>query len=266
MSFLTALIISIGALVLVGFIVFWVVLELQFKCRLRVKETINGRKIIRDYRAKEYTDKEGVHYWRLSGEKIKVRRLIPIPPDECIEITHKGRKIAECYRTQTGDIIWSKDRFNVQEIPEDLYDDLPEQIIETQSEAERKELTKRWKESKLKQWKKDNNVVMAVEPVTTKQRMVYLNNIKKAESRKGLDWKMQLVPIASLGFFAIIIFGIFIFWEDITKPALQANTQFIEAQKLHKETMEILRDIKTGQQTISQGINDIKEAPPNVPD
>lgn len=251
-------------LIFVGVIVFWVILEKSFKCRLRVREVINNRKIIRDYRAKEYYDKQGVNYWKLSGEKNKTLKSIPAPPEEAVELDKKGRKIAEVFRTQSGDIIWLVDDNKIKEIPPNLFSDVPEQIMSIEDTEKKKEAISKWKKLVLDKWKKDNGVINAFQPLTTKQRVIYLNNLKKAEQRKGFDWKAQMIPMFSIGAMALIIIAMFIFWGDIAAPTLEANQQFIQAQKLHNENLEILREIKTGQQVIGDRITDLENK--GVPD
>jgi len=248
---------------LVATIIFWLFMELQYKCKVRVKELIKGRKLISDYKAKEHFDGDGVVWWRLKGEKRKDRKLLPAPPEECIELNKKGRKCSECYRTETGDVIWVTDKGEPATIPESIFDNVPEEIEEIDDEPLKLQKLGEWKARITEQWKRKNNVISAYQPISTKQRVIYFNNLRKAEQRKGLDWKMQLVPIFSIGAVVLVVIGLMVFWGDLTRPSLQANDQFIQAQQIQKDVVDILKEIKLGQQRIEQKINEIdKDVPP----
>lgn len=81
----------------------------KFRHNVRIKELAKGRKIIIDEKARDYKDKDGNKWWRLKKEGDKEKRLIPIPPPTAIEINAKGKKCVECYRTETGEIIYLED-------------------------------------------------------------------------------------------------------------------------------------------------------------
>jgi hypothetical protein len=203
-----------------------------------------------------------VAYWKLSGEKDKERKILDLPPEECIEIDHKGRKYAECYRFESGEIVWIRDDFKASKsIP--IYDieDMPidiKKIYDNEKDiSKQKEIYDNWRKNKIKNWIKDNKIIAPYQPVTTNQRMTYFANIKKAEQRKGFDWKEKIVPIVAISGLVMMVLGLMIFWGEIAAPALQAgkisesmqktNQQMQETQK---EMLEIMRDIKLGQQTI----------------
>lgn len=255
------LVIFIAAL---GTAAFWIYMEKKYKCRIRFRELISGRKIIRDHRAKEVIDKEGVNWWRIGGEKRPLFKLIPAPPEEAIEIDSKGRKSAEAYRTQSGDIIWVRDPHNIKNTPDNLFDDIPEEILAIVNPDERFAEIKKWRRQKLDKWRKENKVLEAFEPFTTKQRMIYIANLKKAESRKGFSWKENIPTIVGLGIAGLVLIALIVFWGDLTKPTLAANQQFIEAQKMQNENLQILKEIKTGIQRVEDSVNKIE--PGGVPD
>lgn len=250
-------------LAFLGILFVWIYLEMKAKCRVRVKELIKGRKLVRDYRAAEFEDKDGVKWWRLHGERMKSRRLLAAPPEEAIELNHKGKKYAECYRTETGDIIWIVDKGEVKQFPQELWNNIPKEILKVEDKEEQKEKINAWKKHVKLRWEKENKVIEAYDPVTTKQRMIYLHNLRKAESRRGWDWKRELVPIVSIGALVLLAIAGMVFWGDLAKPALDANAQALELRKLDLEIVQYQKEIMSGQQIIRQDLEDLEKKVPN---
>jgi len=88
------------------------------------------------------------------------------------------------------------------------------------------------------------------QPLTTNQRQIYISQIKKAQMKQGLSWE-QYAPLIASGMILIMVMGImFGFWNDITKPSLDALKLNNAREQLEKEQLEILRDIKFGIQRI----------------
>jgi len=84
---LTVVIILVGALI-------WYVMS--FKYKVRVKEIVRGRMLVRDDMGKPWKNKKnGTIWWKL----LKYRRTIPEPPTDCVDITNKGKKVTEFFRT-----------------------------------------------------------------------------------------------------------------------------------------------------------------------
>lgn len=260
-------IILIVALALISVVVYFIIMELKFKHRIIFRDLTNDRKIIKIHRAREYMNKQGIEFWQIAGEKRRIHKNIAAPPEDAIEITEKGRKFAEAYRTQSGNLIWITDKNKV--VDEDLPDaplatpELPKWITEIKDKEKRKIETDKFYAKHKVDIDTSKRTVNSYQPLTANQRMILINNIKKAEMKKGIDWKQQLVPIVSIAAIALIVVSLMVFWGDLTKPTLQANEQFIQAQSIHKETMEILLEIKTGQQKIEQKVSEIEQ---NVPD
>ena len=95
----------------IGFI--WYVLSFKFK--IRVRESVKGRTIIKDDRAKIVKDKRtGSIYWKL----LKYKRRIPEPPSDCVDISVKGKKLVEYFRTGDDQFIPIKVNFDYQNFKE----------------------------------------------------------------------------------------------------------------------------------------------------
>lgn len=232
----------------------------QYKCRLRVRKLTNGAKIVKDYRVKEFEDKDGVVWWRVAGEKRPTQRLISCPPEAAIDINDKGKKTAECYETETGDKIWIQDKAQVGVFPEELLDEKyhPKDIADMKDGKEKDAKIALWEKAQRKEWKDANKVVEAYKPLTTNQRLVLINNIRKAEARRGFDWKAQLIPVVALGSLVLVILGGLIFLPDVIKTVADKDTQATQFQAAQLETVKILKEIHTGQQRIEKDVADLQ--------
>lgn len=246
--------------ILAGIIgLFFVWMEMKYKIRVTIKDVVKGVSLVKQYKARQWVDKDKVAYWKLAGERNKERKLLNIPPEDCIELTAKGKKYAECYRFESNEIVWIKDEFNpTTNIPNfELPPKIEKQIEEEKDNMKKKEIRDNYLKRALQQWRKDNKIISPFQPVTTNQRMSYFSNIKKAESRKGFDWKEKIVPIVAISSFVMLLLGLMIFWGEIAAPALEAdriaasmqdtNAKMVENQKV---IVELLRDIELKQQSI----------------
>lgn len=250
--------IIIGIVVALVF-VFWLIMDMSYKNRVRIKEVVNGRTVIVDKRAKFYEDKDKSAWWKIAGERRKTHKLIPVPPDECVEINNKGKKYVECYRFESGEVLFIKDHWKIAEPPIFDIEDMPkkehDELKKEKDPVKIKALIDRWKKKELHKWKKEMGVITPYQPVTTNQRMGYFNNIKKSEARKADSFMKNIVPITAISSLVIIVLALLIFWGEIAQPALQGNQQALEAKQIDLQILQELNSIKTGQQRI-QSQND----------
>ena len=204
-------------------------------------QVVNGRKIIIDDKAREFKDRDGVMYWQL----LRRNEKIPVPPPEAIEIDNKGKKCVEAYRTETGEYVFAQDRGNIQEIPK--------QLLKIKNDAERKE--------KIEEWKKSNRVIDAFQPLTTKQRVILVNQIRKAQEKKTKRWQDYILPIAGIGALVIITIALMVFYADMAKPLLDMADKQNNYATIQKEQLQILKEIKNDIQVI--GGSSYPPKPPN---
>lgn len=73
----------------------------RHKHRMVIRALAKDRKLIIFDRARDWTDKQGVKYWKLLWS----RHTIPLPPPEAVELTKKGKLYVEAYRTE-NDQYW----------------------------------------------------------------------------------------------------------------------------------------------------------------
>ena len=262
----------LGLVIFAGIIMLAFFLVFRFKHHVIIRETVKGRKLIIFDKARDYKS-EGVPYWQLRKEKDEERKLMPLPPSEAIEITKRGKKFVEAYRTETGEYAYIKDVGEVdRDFPEDFFDNvkIPEEIESIKDQKEKAQALEAWKERVITAWKKENHVIEAYQPLTTKQRLILVSNLKKANLRKGTTWRENIPMIVGLGAAVILVIALMVFWGDIAKPALDGRAMGLQEQKLQKETLEIIRDIKQGvqsidakQQELNNKIDNREEMPPD---
>lgn len=245
---------------------FWLWLENKFKFRVRLKELVKGRKIIHNFRARYHTDTEGVSWWHLAGEKDKRKKYIPLPPEATIELDKKGRKCVDCYRFESGEVVFSEDDWNVGAFPISTFNEIeiPDDVqnaIDIEKDVSRKKLIlTKWEKEVQELWYKEHRIVRPFQPMTTKQRLLYVQNIKKAEARKGFSWKENIIPMVSIGAMVILIICGMVFWGDMAAPVLSANDQANTGHQIQLETVQILKEIRINQQRI------LGETTPTPPD
>lgn len=159
-----------------GVFAFWYLR--QYKYRVKIRETVNGRVTIRNTRAREVKE-NGQHYWKLlyRGEKI------PIAPTQAIDIDHKGRKEAQCYRTEEGEYQWITDTG----------------------------------------YNPENN--KSFEILDTNQRLMLIEGIEEANSRKKLTFMEVLPAVTSAISLVVILVVLFAFWGKITEPMVTVSAQ-----------------------------------------
>ena len=228
----------------------WFLNKLLFKHKVRVID-LGKQNLELDFKARNY-NKEGVLYWQLDKERSKELKNIPVPPAGAIHIAKRGKKSVEAIRTPTGEYIFLERDITLLKLP-DLNEGLPKEIKEQKDEVKKSVLTKKYQAIKLKEWKLKNKGIIlegCYQPFSSKQRMVIVNNFEKAKARKGFSLKEHVPMMVSIGALVILIVALFIFWGDIAQPALTSKAMTINIVETQKETIEILREIKLGVQTI----------------
>ena len=209
----------------------------RFKHNVRVKKVINGRFIIKNDKARDFKDKEGVLWWKL----FKHKDLIPVPPSEAVEVDHRGKLTVDVYRTESGDYTYLKDTHQFIEPPDKILS-----IVDDKKRV-----------VALKEWRAKNNVIEAYQPITTKQRMVFIKQIRKAHDKKTKNWQEYILPVAGLAALVMIVIALMVFWGDIAKPAIEGKQLTKQIIDVQKETVQILKEIKQDVQVLQdQKVNE----------
>ena len=230
-------------LVVAGGVIYYIMFIKQFKHKFRIKEVINGRKVIFDDKAREFKNSEGVTWWQLYKKKIKMS----MPPPEAIEIDNKGRKCVEAYRTEAGELIYALDKAKIQ--------DVPKEVLQIKDIGE--------KEQALKKWREENNVIDAYQPYTTKQRLIMISEHKKALMKKTKKWQEYIMPIAGIAALTIIVVSLMIFYGDMGKPLLEMADKQNNYANIQKEQLLVIQEIKHDIQTLKDEEGQSNKEPPN---
>lgn len=234
----------------VAMAVVWFVNKLLFKHIVRIVD-LGKQNLELDFKARSY-NKDGVLYWQLDKEKNKELKNMPVPPAAAINIAKRGKKSVTAIRTPTGEYIYLERNVNLTQMP-DLNMGMPKEIIDMKDVARKEILIKKFHNIKLRQWKLKNKGIVLEgthQPFTSKQRMILVNNFEKAKLRKGFSLKEHIPTMVSLGALTLIVIGLMVFWGDIAQPAIEARKIGLQEQTIQKETLEIIKEIRTGQQKI----------------
>jgi len=199
--------IIMGMVLLVAIWFFFAIVK-KFKYKVRIREVVNGRKIIFDDKAR-LIKKDGQEYWKL----MKLKDLIPIPPADVIDIDNKGKRVVELYRTEKGEHMWCKENQSQVVDPGDI------------------------------DWLKDHKVVNDFEPITMEERDFIINNLQRSEKRRGKKWTDQLPTIAGLAALVVIVVCLMIFYKDVAQPLLEMGDKYNQNQQIQLEIVEALERI-----------------------
>lgn len=185
----------------------------KFKYKIRIREIINGRKIVYDDKARE-VDEGGVKYWKL----FKLKQKIPVPPPDAIEVMYNGKKCVEAYRTDSEEIYYIKD-------------DALEGMYEKDA---------------------NGNMIISktFKPLTTNSKQILIDGIRKANDRRSKKWQDHIMPITALGSLVIIAVSLMVFYGDMAKPLLEMGDKQASITAQQKETVQILQEIIQNKQVI----------------
>jgi hypothetical protein len=110
-----------------------------------------------------------------------MRRVIGIPPDQCLDVTSKGKLIAECYWTGDGTPIWIDTSFD---------------------------------------FDKDKEIVDTFQPFSSEERTMAAHEYRQAESYKKKRWP-ELLMVAIPAVTLVLILSVFLlFFGEAVAPSI----------------------------------------------
>lgn len=240
------------ALAIIGGLTAFILFMRQFKHRVRIREVTGSRMIIKDDKARDFRDKDGILWWQLQKTK---KVLMPVPPPEVIDIDSKGRKCVECYRVPTGEFVFAKDLNRIAEPPTNLFDDIPAHIDNIKDDNKKAEAILRWREEKLSEWYKDNNIITAFQPLTFPQRNILISQIKKALLKRKTTWKEIILPMTCIIALTLIFLSLMIFWSELAQPLLDMKDRQLAEDRIQQRTLEIIKEIEQDVQIIKSDMS-----------
>jgi hypothetical protein len=272
--------------VAIGAIIFWIVQMSKYKHKIRIRVTASDRKFIVDDKFKVIKDDEGIVWWKL----LKRKHLIPVAPADAIEISSRGSMVVEAYYTDEGEYIYTTDKINpklfndihgavyvTDKVDKKKYDDIfknyQERLLDWNSMSFFKRIINFRSKPKKPPEPDDvgryvyitdkNKSIESFQPFTTKQRLILVNQYKKAQTKKKMRWMEQLPSIISVVALVVILITVFIFWEDITRPSLQAMEKMDSITGKQLEITGMLQEIIQKKQILDEeaGVRRLSEAP-----
>lgn len=201
-------------LAVVGFAAWYVWRILQFKHKVRIRFITGGKtRYIIDDRAKEFKEEGKVTFWKL----LKTKRMIPIPPAEAINLGKNGKFHVECYYTDDEGFVPAKDSDALMKV----------------------------------HWSKDTETIdKPLDPLTTNQKLILINQIKKAQANRQQTLTELLFKMAPIIAIVIIMMVLFMFWSDITAPMERVSAQNAQVAKENARLLSSIEAIKFNIQTI----------------
>lgn len=229
LDYMTLIIMGIIMLVTFSAVVLFLIYVKSFKHKIRIKEVVNGRKIVIDDFFKEIKSKDGTIWYKLFKTGTKIPRL----PPEAIEINSKGKKVVEVYRLETGEYIPVADKNSA----------IPQDIMSIEDSETRKK--------KIEEYVKNNKgVIYSKEPLTTEQRIVLVNECIEANSKVTKSLTEVILQLGPMVLLCLVIVAAFAFWGELGKPVVELSHDRTAQLQIQKETVEMIRDLKNDVQVL----------------
>ena len=226
------IVLGIALVTIIG-VIFW--LKKQYDKNVIVKEVTNEGKVLHFTKAREIIKKDGQMYWKLAWKKVKM----PIPPPECIEIDHKGKKWLVIYLTPTKEVVFATDNNSKQSLLSKLG-------------------IKKERDSII--WSVDNNKkVENIAPFPTNQRAFYVSQIKKAQQDSQFSISKNVPVIIGAAAIIIIIVVVLLKLPDAIN-AMNETAKTME--KVSEQNLQLYKEM-TGKQHISSTSDNVEQTPPN---
>lgn len=239
-NWITLIIIFGLVLAIVAFLGIYYILRRSYNIHVLIRDLTGDGNIISMDKAKYFEDKDGHTWLKLLNEKVKSKKLVPIPDPSCYNILSKGQKFLEVTRSQNGGYNFLKAPL-VREMPRDLLSDVPQEILNIEDIQDRMTKTQAWKSNKISEFKKSSQADFVFDVFSSEQRSAQVANIRKAEERRKTNWMQNLPTIAALSAFVIIIVCLLIF---LPKPVLEAQKLQLQQNEMQLEQVKILKEIK----------------------
>lgn len=219
MNTAVTLIFWILILAVFGAVIYIAYKYMQYKHRVRVRYITGGTvRYIIDDRARELKEEGGkVAYWQL----LRMKKKIPVPPAESIQLGKKGFFYVECYYTDEEGFIFTKDTVDPKK---------------------------------------------PLDPLTTNQKLVLINQIKKAQSRKQQTLSELLFKMAPVLAIIMIFVVMALFWKDITAPMVEVSNNNAQISHENARILQGINELKFNIQKIESAQTQSTDLPLVAPD
>ena len=257
--------------VIVGFLIFGIIavvgLIIFFRSQYKhtfIRKNLTGDKPVKiiDKAREVYDKKTGVYFWKLLDAKHTIGR----PPAEALHVDKKGNYVVEAYYLGDINYIFSKESVGDKDLKEmaeifketqieykkNLKDLLREKLVET---ARLKWLSLAFFKPKpvyvynvdhksFNDLKAQGGTVTTYKPITTNQRLIAYDQIKKAYEKKIKGFEKWAPLVVSIVAIIVLISVMFIFGGELIKPIADLGTKL-------NQNLETQRDITRAQAQIT---------------
>lgn len=265
------LIIIAGFIMTVGLtgLMIWYFLFFVFKHTVELTQLVSGTERTRIVKAKDFLDKKtGAKKWKLRFWQDEQTQYMPIPPDEVITPTHKGKNFVRAYLTETGDYIFAKAQHPKMSVHfSELLKEIPPEIDQIQDIAEKEKRIDQWKKERTEELQAqlgDNPIIF--KPYTTNHRVMQIAEVHKAEERKNkgtADLIQQIIHLAPTLILAFVIIMGMIFWKDLAEPSVDVQRQHTAQVAEQTQQWKIIQEIAQDVEEIKQSDSNKPSKPPN---
>lgn len=279
MALIDTVVLSIVFLTCFGAVTWRVLQMIIFKHKVILYDPTATQTKYLELSARDYIDEDGSLWWKLSKKLGNVSQ-VPRAPSECISVG----KILGLFKhdTATGylmdDGVYWATHPSIKALPskfDSIIDvvtnwEIKNKVPKSDSILTKKEEIKKiedfnsrekeynlWKEQVIDKWKEIKGVDFVFYPLDSSQRVVYINNYKKAEEKKNKNWQDVIMPLGFgiLCFLMVVCFLIFI--GDAVKPVMDAkaiNLAIVDSMNKWEEkqsyNLELLQQLKNDIQVI----------------
>jgi hypothetical protein len=259
----SAVIMIVLAALAIAIYLFWSFIK-QFKHTAEVRQILaNGKYFVSIDKFRIASDKDGGKFLQLLNRKER----LPAPPPEAMDITKKGNFFVVLYHTTEGTYAYGQDDTDYKDVI-GINKGYPKDLSTPSSWSEKIKSMFR-KEERYIYFKHRTPVIEGYRSLPTNQRIMLINQLKKAYDRKKMNWKEHIVTIASIASITLLVICLMVFWGDLAKPTLEMSSRLdtnlakqMEIQKMQQESIDKLQHIDGTDQIPSQNYG-TKEKPPN---
>lgn len=128
----------------------------------------------------------------------------------------------------------------------------PKEVIDYNPKRKKKVVEAWYSEEEGIIYVKDEGLIEGLNPFTTKQRQMMVNQLHKKESRKSKRWQDHIPLIVGLTSLVIIVTVVLVFWGDAIAPINQAAETSAQALDKADQLYERLIAWEEGRQIMEQ--------------
>lgn len=264
-------IVDIVLFVIVGFLIFGIIavvgiiffLKSQYKHTFIIKNLTGDKPIKTIDKAKEIYDKKtGIYFWKL----LNTKHLIGRPPSRALHVDMKGNYIVEAYYLGDINYIYSTEKIDektaekINQVYQDTEEEYKENIIGTLRAKLLETARLNWvslsffkpkpvyvytnDHKSFDSLKDQGGTINTFKPITTNQRLIAYDQIKKAYEKKIKGFEKWAPLVVSIVAIIVLISVMFIFGGELIRPIAELGTKL-------NENLDTQKDITKSQAEIT---------------